>query len=172
MRVSTGRFAPSTTGPLHLGSLVAALGSWLFARAKGGRWLVRMEDLDAPRIVPGAADEILRTLERYGLTWDGKIVFQSERFAHYDAALEILREKGMVFACACSRADLARAASAPGRGDPPPAGVYPGTCHRGLPPGKETRAVRRFDPRAIPRSHKPAESSADRGSSAGAARSS
>ena len=172
MRVSTGRFAPSTTGPLHLGSLVAALGSWLFARAKGGRWLVRMEDLDAPRIVPGAADEILRTLERYGLTWDGEVAFQSRRPAHYDAALEILRERGMVFACACSRADLARAASAPGRGDPPPAGVYPGTCHRGLPPGKETRAVRRFDPRAIPRSHKPAESSADRGSSAGAARSS
>jgi glutamyl-Q tRNA(Asp) synthetase len=140
--VSTGRFAPSPTRPLHLGSLVAALGSWLFARANGGRWLVRMEDLDAPRVVPGAADEILRTLERYGLTWDEEVAFQSRRLAHYDAALEILRERGMVYACSCSRADLARAASAPDRGDPPPAGVYPGTCRGSLPPGKEIRAVR------------------------------
>ena len=141
-RAVTGRFAPSPTGPLHSGSLVAALGSWLFARAAGGRWLVRLEDLDTPRIVPGAADEILRALERYGLTWDGEIVFQSARLAHYDAALEILRKKEMVYACACSRADLAGAASAPDRGDPLPAGVYPGTCRAGLPPGKETRAVR------------------------------
>ena len=138
----TGRFAPSPTGPLHLGSLVAALGSWLFARASGGRWLVRMEDLDTPRVVPGAADEILRALDRFGLTWDGEIVFQSTRLAHYDAALEILRKKGVVYACACSRADLARAASAPDRGDPFPAGVYPGTCRAGFPPGKEARAVR------------------------------
>ncbi len=138
----TGRFAPSPTGPLHSGSLVAALGSWLFARAAGGRWLVRLEDLDTPRVVPGAADEILRALERYGLTWDGEIVFQSARLAHYDAALEILRKKEMVYACACSRADLAGAASAPDRGDPLPAGVYPGTCRAGLPPGKEARGVR------------------------------
>ncbi len=82
-----GRFAPSPTGPLHLGSLVAALGSWLFARAKGGRWLVRMEDLDTPRVVPGAADDILRTLERFGLTWDGEVVHQSRRIDRYDAAL-------------------------------------------------------------------------------------
>ena len=177
MRVSTGRFAPSTTGPLHLGSLVAALGSWLFARAKGGRWLVRMEDLDAPRVVPGAADEILRTLERYGLTWDEEVAFQSRRLAHYDAALEILRERGMVYACSCSRADLARAASAPDRGDPPPAGVYPGTCRGGLPSGKETRAVRfpvRFRapprrrnhppigaPRPAPRGHRSAARTAE-----------
>ena len=126
-RAVTGRFAPSPTGPLHSGSLVAALGSWLFARAAGGRWLVRLEDLDTPRVVPGAADEILRALERYGLTWDGEIVFQSACLAHYDAALEILRKKEMVYACACSRADLAGAASAPDRGDPLPAGVYPGT---------------------------------------------
>jgi glutamyl-Q tRNA(Asp) synthetase len=142
MNVATGRFAPSPTGPLHLGSLVAALGSWLFTRAKGGRWLVRLEDLDAPRVVPGAADEILRALERYGLTWDGEVVFQSRRLAHYDTALEILRKNGMIYACACSRADLARAASAPDRGDPLPAGVYPGTCRSGLPPGKGARAVR------------------------------
>jgi glutamyl-Q tRNA(Asp) synthetase len=142
MSVATGRFAPSPTGPLHLGSLVAALGSWLFARAKGGRWLVRLEDLDAPRVVPGAADEILRSLERYGLTWDGEVVFQSRRLARYDAALEILLKRKMAYACACSRADLARAASAPDRADPIPPGVYPGRCRSGLPPGKATRAVR------------------------------
>jgi glutamyl-Q tRNA(Asp) synthetase len=142
MSAATGRFAPSPTGPLHLGRLVAALGSWLFARAKGGRWLVRLEDLDTPRVVPGAADEILRALERYGLTWDGEVVFQSRRLAHYDAALEILLKRKTAYACACSRADLARAASAPDRADPFPPGVYPGTCRSGLPPGKDARAVR------------------------------
>src|SRR5205809_5259547 len=83
----TGRFAPSPTGPLHLGSLVAAVGSWLLARREGGRWLVRMEDLDTPRVVAGSADEILRALERYGLTWDGEVVYQSQRTSLYDDAL-------------------------------------------------------------------------------------
>jgi glutamyl-Q tRNA(Asp) synthetase len=143
----TGRFAPSPTGPLHLGSLVAALGSWLFARAKGGRWLVRMEDLDTPRVVPGAADDILRTLERFGLTWDGEVVAQSQRTERYEEALRILRVKELVFPCACSRADIARAASAPVRGDESDAAdgagfVYPGTCRSGLAPGKATRAHR------------------------------
>jgi glutamyl-Q tRNA(Asp) synthetase len=137
-----GRFAPSPTGPLHLGSLVAALGSWLFARAKGGRWLVRMEDLDTPRVVPGAADDILRTLERFGLTWDGEIVFQTRRLSLYDAAFEDLLRRKEVYACACSRADLLRAASAPDRADPLPPGVYPGTCRSGLPPGRTARAFR------------------------------
>ncbi len=140
-----GRFAPSPTGPLHLGSLVAAVGSWLFALVGGGTWLVRMEDLDTPRVVPGAADDILRTLERYGLTWDGEVVFQSRRLAHYDAALEILLGKRMAYACACSRADLARVASAPARGDEGDAAgaaVYPGTCRSGLAPGKTARAFR------------------------------
>jgi glutamyl-Q tRNA(Asp) synthetase len=149
-----GRFAPSPTGPLHLGSLVAALGSWLFARAKGGRWLVRMEDLDTPRVVPGAADDILRTLERFGLTWDGEVVFQSARLALYDGAFEDLLRRKEIYACACSRADLLRAASAPApgeedgissNGDRSAAGaaaVYPGTCRAGLPAGRAARAFR------------------------------
>src|SRR4051794_7773232 len=134
----TGRFAPSPTGPLHLGSLVAAVGSWLFARHEGGRWLVRMEDLDAPRVVDGSAGEILRALERYGLTWDGDVVYQSQRIALYDEALSTLRVKNLVYDCGCSRADLARTASAPLGREP----VYPGTCREGLPPGRVARAVR------------------------------
>jgi glutamyl-Q tRNA(Asp) synthetase len=137
-----GRFAPSPTGPLHFGSLVAALGSWLFARSKGGRWLVRMEDLDAPRVIPGAAHDILRTLERFGLTWDGEVDFQSKRLSLYDTAFENLLRKKEIYACACSRADLLRAASAPDRADPLPTGVYPGTCRSGLPPGRTARAFR------------------------------
>lgn len=134
----TGRFAPSPTGPLHLGSLVAAVGSWLFARKAGGRWLVRMEDLDTPRVVAGSADEILRALERYRLTWDGKVVYQSQRIALYDDALNALRAKHLVYDCGCSRADLARTASAPLGREP----VYPGTCRDGLPAGRVARAVR------------------------------
>jgi glutamyl-Q tRNA(Asp) synthetase len=134
----TGRFAPSPTGPLHLGSLAAALGSWLFARRVNGRWLVRMEDLDTPRVVPGSAEEILETLRRYELPWDGEVVFQSQRTALYEAALAMLREKNMVYDCGCSRADLQRAASAPVAGEV----LYPGTCRDGLPPGKTARAIR------------------------------
>ena len=141
----TGRFAPSPTGPLHLGSLVAAVGSWLFARRDGGRWLVRMEDLDTPRVVPGSADEILRALERYGLTWDGDVVYQSQRIALYDDALATLRARSLVYDCACSRADLQRAASAPVGREP----VYPGTCRLGLPPGRAARAVRFRAPRGV-----------------------
>jgi glutamyl-Q tRNA(Asp) synthetase len=139
----TGRFAPSPTGPLHLGSLVAAVGSWLFARSAGGRFLVRMEDLDRPRVVPGAADDLLRALELYGLTWDGPVVRQSERGARYDEALARLGAGGHVFDCACSRAELSRSASAPDPEDPGDEGpVYPGTCRDGLPRGREARAVR------------------------------
>jgi glutamyl-Q tRNA(Asp) synthetase len=136
--MTTGRFAPSPTGPLHLGSLVAAVGSWLFARHDGGRWLVRMEDLDTPRVIPGSAGEILGALERYALTWDGEVVYQSQRLPLYEAALNELRARDRVFDCACSRADLQRAASAPVGEEP----IYPGTCRDGIPDGRPPRAVR------------------------------
>lgn len=148
--IPTGRFAPSPTGPLHLGSLVAAVGSWLFVRREQGRWLVRMEDLDTPRVVPGSADEILGALRRYGLDWDGDVVFQSKRIAHYERALHELRSGGAVFDCACSRAELQRAASAPAAGDPVDAErIYPGTCRQGLPSGRAARAVRFRTPTGV-----------------------
>ena len=139
--MTTGRFAPSPTGPLHLGSLVAAVGSWLNARRAGGRWLVRMEDLDTPRVIAGADREILGALQRYGLHWDGEVVYQSKRIELYEDALRTLRDGGFVFDCACSRADLQRVASAPAQSDPQEP-VYPGTCRDGLPPGRAARAIR------------------------------
>lgn len=144
-QTTIGRFAPSPTGPLHMGSLVAAAASWLYARRAGGRWLVRMEDIDTPRVVPGSADEILGALERYGLEWDGPVVWQSQRGALYESALAELRAKDLVYDCACSRADLQRAASAPLGQEP----VYPGTCRMGLPDGKVARAVRFRAPEGI-----------------------
>lgn len=133
-----GRFAPSPTGPLHLGSLVAAVGSWLFARAANGRWLVRIEDIDTPRVIPGSAEEILAALRRYELDWDGELVWQSRRTQLYERALNDLRAKKLVYDCACSRAELQRAASAPLGSEP----VYPGTCRNGLAAGKTARAIR------------------------------
>ena len=133
-----GRFAPSPTGSLHLGSLAAAVASWLFARAKNGRWLVRIEDIDTPRVVPGSAGEILEALRRYGLDWDGEVVWQSQRTQLYEESLQRLRATGLVYDCACSRADLQRAASAPLGAE----AIYPGTCRNGLPPGKAARAIR------------------------------
>jgi glutamyl-Q tRNA(Asp) synthetase len=118
-----GRFAPSPTGPLHLGSLVAAVASWLDARAAGGRWLLRMEDLDRPRCEPGAADTILRQLEAYGLLWDGAVLYQSQRDDAYVTVLDALRAQGAVFACSCTRSQLAQAPrNAEGEI------IYPGTC--------------------------------------------
>jgi len=132
-----GRFAPSPTGPLHFGSLVAALGSYLDARAAGGEWLVRMEDLDRPREVPGAADAILRALEAFGFEWDGRVLRQSARTQAYAQAIERLRAAGLVFPCACSRREIA-ANGLPGVEGP----VYPGTCRHRLPPGKPARSLR------------------------------
>jgi glutamyl-Q tRNA(Asp) synthetase len=97
-----------------------------------------MEDLDAPRVVPGSADEILEALRRYGLEWDGEVVQQSERSALYDVAIARLRDRGLVYECGCSRSELQRAASAPLGSEP----VYPGTCRDGLPPGRVARAIR------------------------------
>jgi glutamyl-Q tRNA(Asp) synthetase len=102
-----GRFAPSPTGPLHLGSLVAALGSWLMARRAGGQWLVRVEDLDPPREKPGAAQRQLQVLADFGLLPDGPVLFQSERSEHYAAALATLAANGDAFECLCTRSDLA-----------------------------------------------------------------
>lgn len=130
-----GRFAPSPTGPLHFGSLVAALASWLDARQAGGRWLLRMEDLDALRVIPGAADRILRQLEGIGLLWDGAIVRQSDRADAYEAALQALAAH--TYPCACTRRELEDSALAIDG-----ARIYPGTCRRGLAPGKRPRALR------------------------------
>jgi glutamyl-Q tRNA(Asp) synthetase len=132
-----GRFAPSPTGPLHFGSLIAAVGSYLEARRRGGEWLLRMEDLDEPREVPGAADAILQALDAYGFEWDGEVRFQSRRSAAYGAALERLERKGAVFPCACTRREISD--SAPSLASE---AVYPGTCREGLPPGRRARAVR------------------------------
>jgi len=103
-----GRFAPSPTGPLHLGSLIAALASYLDARRHGGAWLVRMEDLDPPREEPGAADSLLHSLERHGLLWDEAVLYQSTRSEIYARSLALLQETGLVFACDCTRATLGR----------------------------------------------------------------
>lgn len=119
-----GRFAPSPTGPLHAGSLAAALASWLDARAHGGTWLVRIEDLDPSREVPGAAEAIVRTLARFGLESDEPIVLQSRRGALYEAAFARLRAAGLAYPCTCSRKDIEDAARAAGL----KTGVYPGTC--------------------------------------------
>src|SRR6195256_1309094 len=132
-----GRFAPSPTGPLHFGSLVAAVGSYLETHWNRGKWLVRMEDLDRPREVRGASAAILRMLEAYGFEWDGQVVFQSRRDAAYGAALKRLEDVHAVFPCACTRREISDStltvASEP---------IYPGTCRKGLSPGRSARAMR------------------------------
>lgn len=135
-----GRFAPSPTGPLHFGSLVAALGSFLDARAHGGEWLLRMEDVDTPRVVPGAADAILHTLEAYGFEWQGDVMYQSQRSEAYRAALDQLQAQGRVYACNCSRRQLAETAKRGIDGL-----VYGGLC-RNRPPFPESAALRLIVP--------------------------
>lgn len=125
-----GRFAPSPTGPLHFGSLVAAVASFLDARHHNGTWLVRMEDLDGPRCVAGAADDILRTLESFELTWDERVIYQSRRTAAYDEALSQLQTAGMVYPCACTRREISEVARHGVDGL-----IYPGTCRNGIPAG-------------------------------------
>lgn len=144
-RAYRGRFAPSPTGPLHFGSLIAAVASFLDARSRGGQWLLRMEDLDKPREQPGAADAILRTLDRFALYWDGPVLYQSARLEAYHETLSRLRAGGHSFPCACTRRELADSAL-PGIEGP----VYPGTCRDGLAPGQQPRAERvRVDARPI-----------------------
>jgi glutamyl-Q tRNA(Asp) synthetase len=132
-----GRFAPSPSGPLHFGSLIAAVGSYLEARQNAGVWLVRMEDLDPPREVKGAADAILRTLEAYGFEWEGRVMRQSRRGRAYAAALRRLERGSAVFPCACTRREISDSTLA-GSSE----SIYPGTCRDGLPPGRSARAHR------------------------------
>lgn len=131
--VVKGRFAPSPSGPLHFGSLIAALGSFLMARSCGGQWLVRMEDIDTPRVVPGAADDILRTLEAFGMNWDGPVIYQSQRTRRYQHALQRLLNEGLAYPCTCSRRQVAQLAAAHSMNNK----VYPGHCrHKIQQPGR------------------------------------
>jgi glutamyl-Q tRNA(Asp) synthetase len=132
-----GRFAPSPTGALHAGSLVAALASYLDARAHGGAWLIRIEDIDEGRAVPGAAEEILRQLDWLGMHSDGEVVWQSSRKALYQAAYE--RLAAHAYPCGCNRREIAdsRLGFAPDGG-----AIYPGTCRHGLAPGRSPRSLR------------------------------
>lgn len=156
-----GRFAPSPTGPLHFGSLATAVGSYLDAKHHNGTWLVRMEDLDVPRCVSGAADDILRTLEVFGLHWDGDVgravpanlscrfdrlrtgiarptvLYQSQRTAAYEDALQQLQALGAVYPCCCTRKEIADSALHGIDGQ-----IYPGICRNGIPAGREGRAWR------------------------------
>ena len=132
-----GRFAPSPTGPLHFGSLVAAVGSYLDARHRHGEWLLRIEDIDPPREMPGATGAILRALEYFGLQWDGPVVYQSRRSSYYESALETLHIVGAVYDCACSRKEIADSAVHSDAGP-----VYPGSCRNGMPPGRKARSLR------------------------------
>jgi glutamyl-Q tRNA(Asp) synthetase len=125
-----GRFAPSPTGPLHAGSLAAALASWLDARSNGGNWLIRIEDIDPPRAVVSAVEQQLAALGALGLRSDEPVLYQSTRGAAYEAALEQLQGAGLIYRCSCSRSRLASAKREPGA----PPGVYPGTCRRRPPP--------------------------------------
>lgn len=133
----TGRFAPTPSGLLHLGSLTAALISWLDARSRNGRWHLRIDDIDRPRVVAGAADSILRTLDCFGLGWDGPVVYQSQREPAYREAASRLQSRGHAFACGCSRRQVAAAGLSGWEGP-----IYPGTCSAGLGPGQAARTLR------------------------------
>jgi len=132
-----GRFAPSPTGPLHRGSLVAALASYLDAKAHHGQWLLRIEDVDEARTVPGAVEAILRCLVAFGMQWDGEVVWQSRRSALYQASFE--RLDGHAYPCGCTRREIADSRIGVANDG---AAIYPGTCRTGLAPGKTARAFR------------------------------
>jgi glutamyl-Q tRNA(Asp) synthetase len=132
-----GRFAPSPTGPLHFGSLVAAVGSYLDAKHVQGKWLVRIEDLDTPRTVKGASDDILNTLEAFGLHWDEPVIYQSQRTVGYEQAFDQLLSLRAVYPCACTRKEIADSALHGIEGQ-----IYPGTCRSGIKNGREGRSWR------------------------------
>lgn len=132
-----GRFAPSPTGPLHLGSLLAALGSFLQARHRQGKWLVRIEDLDPPREVPGASTDILKTLEYFHLFWDDDIVYQSHRSERYDEIINELLKNDLIFPCTCSRKTIQATAQIGPLGM-----IYPGTCRPNRLPLKQQHSLR------------------------------
>jgi glutamyl-Q tRNA(Asp) synthetase len=115
----TGRFAPSPSGPLHFGSLIAALGSYLQAKSQAGRWLVRIEDIDTPRTQAGADSAILNALDTFGLHWDGEVWYQSQRLERYQSIFQQLRQQGLIYGCQCSRKQISEAG-----------GIYPGTCQQ------------------------------------------
>ena len=125
-----GRFAPSPTGDLHFGSLISAVGSFLAAKSVGGDWLLRIEDLDPPREVPGSAERIIDDLRNLGMQPDGPLLYQSSRFDVYQQKVDQLVQAGLAYPCACTRKDL------------PASGIYPGTCRNGISGGKEPRSVR------------------------------
>jgi glutamyl-Q tRNA(Asp) synthetase len=137
MMLYIGRFAPSPTGPLHKGSLVAAMASFLDARTHDGQWLVRIEDVDEARTIPGAADAILRSLDTFGMRWDGAVVWQSERKDLYREAFQRLGNHA--YPCGCTRREIADSRIGVASDG---AAVYPGTCRNGLGPGKSARAYR------------------------------
>ena len=148
-----GRFAPSPSGPLHAGSLAAALASWLDARARSGRWLVRIEDVDTPRTVAGADEVILSQLRAFGLCWDGEVVWQSRRSALYQRAFDDLSARGLVYGCGCTRREIAdsQVGAIGADGERP----YPGTCRHGLAPGRQARAWRVRLPLGRPEANAP-----------------
>lgn len=134
-----GRFAPSPTGPLHLGSLATALGSFLDAKIHNGQWLLRIEDIDEGRCDQSSVEHIVHTLQRHCLNWQGEVLVQSQRHAAYDTAMKHLGEQGLTYPCSCTRKEIdkANAKRAPGENR-----VYPGTCRHGMRAGRDARAIR------------------------------
>ena len=131
-----GRFAPSPTGPLHFGSLVAAVGSYLESKTRKGKWLLRIEDIDPPREVKGATKSIIKTLEQFGFEWDDNITYQSRRYEIYQDYIDKLIHRSLAYSCGCSRKEIAAIASRSSNGL-----IYPGTCRKGL-GNKQPRSVR------------------------------
>ena len=136
--MSVGRFAPSPTGPLHFGSLVAAVASYCDARKRGGQWLLRIEDVDTTRSIKGASADIIRTLAQYGFVWEGEVVYQSQRSALYQQVLDQLQADKLVYACTCSRKEIADSSTLQGI----EGAIYPGTCRIHIAPTDVPAACR------------------------------